>query len=169
MSAGVSGKPSATSAVLTRPIGDGIRAGGGGVERGLERSPRGFERGAVGVGGHTQRLGRDPAAAAERKIDGRAVPVVELQASPGRDRDRIDRPTGRARELDNAETGDTRELGNVGGERDVVTLLERAQHLLEGAHAALADEPTAVVAGAANGADAEPLRGERIDLAVAMA
>src|SRR5262249_58045171 len=130
-------------------------------------APRGSERGAVGVGRHAQRLAGDPAAAAERQVDGRAVPIVELHAPPGRDRDGIDRTAGRTRELDDAETGDARDLGNVSGERDVVTLFQRVQHLLERAHAALADESAAVVAGAANGADAEPLGRESIDLAVA--
>src|SRR5262249_35784884 len=86
----------------------------------------------------------------------------------GRDGKRIDQPAGCARELDDAEPGDARNLGDVGGERDDVTLLQCALHLLTPLPAAVPEKLAAVPAGTANGADAEPLRGERIDLAVAM-
>src|SRR5205807_4820510 len=99
-------------------IGDGIGALGGGVERIFERAPRRLERCRIGVARHPHRLAGHPAAAAERKIDRGAVPVAELHACPGRNRDWIDRPPGLARELDDAEPGDTRDLWNVGGERD---------------------------------------------------
>src|SRR5262245_31825107 len=165
----VNGKPLATAGVLRGSIGEGIGARGRRVERGLERAPRRFECRGVRVRGHANELTGDTGATAEGKIDGGAVPIVELQPTPGGDRNRIDRPAGGARELYDPQTGDARDLGNVGSERDIVAVLERHQHLLECAHAALADEPAAVVAGPPNGADAEPLHGERIDLAVAMA
>ena len=59
-------------------------------------------------------------------------------------------------------------LGMSAVERHVIAFLQRVQHVLEGAHAALVDEPAAVVAGTADGADAQPFRGDRIDLTVAM-
>jgi hypothetical protein len=108
------------------------------------------------------------AAASERKVDRGAVPVHELEAARGRNGDRIDWPAGRTRKLDDSEPGDPRNFGDIRGERDVAALFQGVEHLLEGAHAALADEATARVAGAPDCADAEALRGERIDLAVAM-
>src|SRR5262245_9908705 len=164
----VSGKPSATAGVLRWPIDKRVGARGRRIERGLELAPRRFERRGVGVRGHANELAGNTGATAEGKIDGGAVPVVELQPPPGGNGNRIDRPAGRARELDDAEPGHARDLGNVGAERDIVALLECAQHFLERAHAALADESAAVLAGPPNGADAEPLHGKRIDLAVAV-
>ncbi len=61
------------------------------------------------------------------------------------------------RQLDDAEAGDARDLRDVGGQRDVVALLERVEHLGEGHRAALAVKLAVVRAGAADGADAEPL------------
>ena len=73
------------------------------------------------------------------------------------------------RQLDHAQAGHPRHLGHVGGERDVVALLQRVQHLVEGGGAALALEFAVMRAGAADGLDAEPVGGARIDLAVAVA
>ena len=98
--------------------------------------------------------------AAERQVDRRAVPVVELDAPAGRDGDRIDRPAGMLRELDDAEPGDARDLGHVGGQRDIVALAQRVEHFGEGADAALAMKFAVVRARAADGADAEMLGGD---------
>ena len=97
------------------------------------------------------------------------VPIVGLDAAAGGDRNRDDRAPGELRELDDAWTGLTRHFGNVGGERHRPAVLQRGQHGLEGADPALAVEPAVVIARAADGSDAEPLRHGGIDLAIAVA
>src|SRR2546428_12249712 len=92
----VSGKPSATAGVLRRPIGKHVGARGRRIERGLEPAPRRFERRGVGVRRHANGLAGNTGATAEGKIDGGAVPVVELKQPPGGDRNRIVKPDGSA-------------------------------------------------------------------------
>src|SRR5947209_16468432 len=58
-----------------------------------------FERRAVGVRSYANRLAGHPRGAPERQVERRAVPVLELEPPPGRDRNRIDRPAGCAREF----------------------------------------------------------------------
>ena len=64
---------------------------------------------------------------------------------------------------------DARDLRHVGGQRHRYTLRQRGEHLAERADAALAGELDPMVAGAADGADAEMLGRDRVDLAVAVA
>ena len=71
-------------------------------------------------------------------------------------------------ELHHAKTGDTRNFRDIGGHCDIVTILECFEHLIERGRAAFSVEFAVVRAGAADRADAELLRGARIDLAVAV-
>ena len=63
---------------------------------------------------------------------------------------------------------DDGQLLTVGGHRDRGTLAERIDHGLESGDTRFVDEAAAVIARSANGADAEPPRGDGVDLAVAM-
>src|SRR4029077_17447405 len=73
------------------------------------------------------------------------------------------------RKLDDAEPGDARDFRNVGGERHVPAFGDRIHHALEGADAALDVISAAATPQAAHRADAKPLGGDRVDLAVDMA
>ena len=73
------------------------------------------------------------------------------------------------RQLDDAEAGDARDLRHVGGERDIIALRERVEHFGEGGGAAFAVKFAVMRAGAADGADAQLLGGDGVDLAVAVA
>ena len=150
-------------------VGDLVGARGQPVEFVLDLLARRFQRRIVGVARHIDRFARRRGDAAERKIDGAAIPVVELDAPAGRHRHRVDRPAGMLRQLDDAEAGDARHLRHVGGERDIVAVLERREHFGEGGGAALAVEFAVMRARAADRLDAQLLGGARIDLAVAMA
>ena len=94
--------------------------------------------------------------------------LFEADEAAGRHRERHDRPPGFPRQHDDAEARDTRALRHVRRQRDVIVLFERAHHLLERADAALAMKRRPVIAGAADGADAEPFGGDRVEFAVAM-
>ena len=102
------------------------------------------------------------------QIDGGAVPILEADEAAGRHRERHDRSPGFPRQHDDAEARGTRAFRHVRGQRDVIVFFERAHHFLEGADAALAVKRRPVVAGAADGADAEPFGGDRVEFAVAM-
>src|SRR5262249_57040017 len=65
-----------------------------------------------------------------------------------------------------AEAGDPRNLGNIGSQSHVRAFRQRLQHAFERSHPALACEAALMVAGAANGAYAQPFSGDRVDLAV---
>ncbi len=130
--------------------------------------PRPLQRLVVGIARHEDRVRRHHSDAAERQVDGGAIPVVERDAVLRGDGDGVDRPSGMLRQLDDAEAGDARHLGHVGGERDVVAFLERRKHFGEGNRTTLAVEFAVVGAGAADGADAEPLGGARIEFTVAV-
>ena len=124
--------------------------------------------GGVGIGRHVDFLDADDGAPPERQVDGGAVPIVELDVAAGRHRKGHDRPSGFSRQHDDAEPRDARALRHVGGQRHIIVVGERAHHLLEGADPALAVKRGAVVAGAADGADAQPLGRDRVELAIAM-
>ena len=72
------------------------------------------------------------------------------------------------RQHDDAEPDHPRALRHVGGGRDVPLVLQRLQHFPERADAALAVKGAAMIAGAADGSNAEPLGGDGVELAVAM-
>jgi hypothetical protein len=55
-----------------------IGAARGGVKAVFELLPRRFKACVIGIGGDPQRLGSHAGAAAERQIDGGAVPIVEI-------------------------------------------------------------------------------------------
>jgi hypothetical protein len=59
------------------PVGDGVRAFGRCVERMFERPARLFENLWSGLCRHADRVTNNDYAAAEGKVDGRAVPAVE--------------------------------------------------------------------------------------------
>src|SRR5262249_37643502 len=61
-----------------------------------------------------------------------------------------------------------RALRDVGGQCNIIIVLERLHHFLECPNPTFAVEGTAMVAGAADGADAKPLDGDRVGLAVAV-
>src|SRR6185312_9391350 len=65
--------------------------------------------------------------------------------------------------------GDAGNFGDVRGHGDIVAILERVEHLGEGAYAAFAVEFAVVRAGTADGPDAELLGGDGVDLTVAVA
>ena len=139
-----------------------------GVEFFFEVDARRLQRRIVGVAWDPQRLGRDPGAAAERQIDRRVIPIVEHDTPARGDGARIDGTAGGLSELDDAEAGDARHFGDIRRERDGTPFLERVEHGLESGDARFVDEAAAVVARAADGADAQPLGGNRVDLAVAV-
>jgi len=113
-------------------------------------------------------LDADQGAPPERQIDGGAVPVLEPDEAARRHRERHDRPPRFPCQHDDAEPGHARALGDIGGQRDITTVLQRAHHLLEGAHTTFAVESAAVVAGTSDRSDTEPLGGDGVELAVAV-
>ena len=72
-------------------------------------------------------------------------------------------------ELYHAKTGDARDFRDIGGHCDIVAILERFEHLMESGCAAFSVKFAVVCTRPADRADAELLRGSRIDLAVAVA
>jgi len=134
--------------------------------------PRRLDRRVVGVRRHPDRLADRDGEAAERQVDARAVPIVELDPAARRHRDRVDRPPRGARKLHDPASGDSRYFGHVRSQRHVVALLKGGQHLLErgGASLALIDlgRIAPMASRPANGLDAEPRGGNGIDRAVAV-
>ena len=84
----------------------------------------------------------------------------------GRDRQRVDWSAGEARKLDDAEPDDAGDLGYVGGERHVVTLFQRSQHLLEGADSAFIEKAPAQMPRSPNCAHSQPFGGDRIAVGI---
>ena len=75
---------------------------------------------------HEDRLRcRTMRAAAERQIDGGAVPIVQPDEAAGRHRERDDRPSGLLRQHDDAEPRDARALRHVGSRARHYSPLER--------------------------------------------
>src|SRR3569833_2693285 len=138
------------------------------VQSRLEIKPKPLHRLGVCIWWYVDLLKADHRAATEWQIDGGAIPVLHPDESTGGHRERLDRPPGFSRQHDDAETRNPGALRDVCGQRHVIVLFERARHLLEGADAALAEEGRAVIAGAPAGADAEPLGGDCVELAVAV-
>ena len=123
----------------------------------LEQAARRFKRRFVGIGRHADRLRRDAGATAERQVDRGAVPVIEHEAPAGGDRARIDRAARGLRQLDDAQPGDARDFRARRPTARSSALGQRIEHRLKGGDAGLMHEAAAVIAGAADGADAEPL------------
>src|SRR5262249_16628372 len=105
---------------------------------------------------------------AKWQIDGGAVPVLQPHVAAGDHCKRHDRPPRFPCQHDDAESRDARTFRNVRSERNIIVVIERAHHFLEGADAAFAVESRTMIAGAADRADAEPLDGDAVELAVAM-
>src|SRR5262249_53911721 len=116
-------------------VGDGVRAFGRRIERLFERAARLFETSLAYLDRHADRVTNNGYAAAEGKIDGRVVPVVEHDSPADGERNREDRPPRCARKLDDTEPRDARDFWNVGGERHIPAFGERIHHTLESAHA----------------------------------
>lgn len=72
------------------------------------------------------------------------------------------------RQHDDAEPRYPRAFRHIGGQRNIIPLFERSYHLLERPDTALAVKRRAVVAGASDGADAEPFGGDGVEFSVAM-
>src|SRR6185437_2222544 len=149
-------------------VDDLIDARGRDIERVLHLAPRRLQHRVVGIGSDEDRLACYQRQAPERQVERGAIPTVELDAVLGCHRHRVDRPSRMLRELHDAHPGYARDLRHVGGEGDIVAVLEGLEHFAKGADAALAIEFVVVRAGAANGADAELFCGTRVNLAVAV-
>ncbi len=93
---------------------------------------------------------------------------VEPNETAGHHREWHDRPSGFPRQHDDAEAGAPRAFRHVRRRRDIVTIFERAHHLLEGTDAAFAMKRRPVIAGAAYGPDAKPFGSDGVEFAVAM-
>src|SRR5262245_1602360 len=80
----------------------------------------------------------DACAAPERQIDRGPIPGIELDAPVRRDRDRQNHSARQTGQLDDSQAADAGDTRYIGGERNIVTRLERIEHLPERADAALA-------------------------------
>ena len=138
------------------------------IELGLHGLPSALERGRISLARNAKWTAGDDPAAPEREIDLGAVPGIERDVIPGRDRSHIYRPPRNSGKPDDAQTGAAGHLRHIGRQRHRAALLQRRYHLIERADPAFARELAAVIAGAADRADTEMLRGDRVDLAVAM-
>jgi hypothetical protein len=147
---GVAARRSRIGASLA--IGNIIGARGQAVEFGLDLLPRRFQRRIIGLARYINRFARRHPDPAKGKIDGAVIPIIEFNTSAASNRDRIDRSAGTLCQLNNAETANARDLRNVGGNRNIVALRERIEHLVKGGRAVL--EFAAMRAGAADRLDA---------------
>src|SRR5215212_8229661 len=135
----------------------------------LQLCSQAFHGFGVGAGRHQNWLDSHQRAPPERQVDGGAVPIVDPNETARSHREWHDWSSGFSRQHDETEPRNPRSLRNVRRGRDVIAGLKRAYHLLEGAHTALAVKRRTVIAGAADGANAEPLGGNGVELAVTVA
>src|SRR5579883_3398431 len=147
----------------------GIGAAGRLVQIGLEPQAQALHGCSVGVLRHVDLFNADQRTAPERQIDGGAVPVSETDETAGCHRKGHNRPSAFPRQHDDTEAGKARAFRHIGGQGHIIVVLQRIHHLPECAHPAFAMKRAAMVAGAADGADAEPLGGDGVVFAVAMA
>jgi hypothetical protein len=136
------------------------------VQRRLQFRAQFLHRLAISVGWNRNGFASHQHSSPKWQVDRGAVPIVEANETAGRHRKWHDRPPGFPRQHDDTEARNARTLRHVRGQRDVIFLLQGANHLLEGADSALAMKRRAVIAGTADGADPEPFGGERVEFTV---
>src|SRR5215475_5239577 len=110
-------------------VSDLVRACRRPVELTFNLLPRGFQSLAIGVGRHKNSLARNYSHSRERQIDGRAIPIVELDTAARRHCNRIDRAARMLSEFHDSKPRNACDFWNIGGHRYIVPILESLEHL----------------------------------------
>src|SRR5499427_8692038 len=140
-------------------VGDLVRACRRRIELTFNLLPRRFQGLAVGVGRHKNSLARDYSHSCKRQIDGRAIPIIELDAAARRHCNRIDRPTRMLSEFHDSKPRNACDFWNISGHRYIVPILESLEHLRKCGRATFVVKAAVVGARAPDGADIKPLGG----------